>query len=65
LNEFIHFSLLGQMSKANKGWRLLRELHMHMSLHISGDKNEIRQNYMPALIPRLTKPLVERGAVRY
>ena len=51
-------SILGQTSKTNKCLRLLRDIQSHMRLRISGDKNEVRQSYMPALIPRLTNPLM-------
>ena len=33
-----------------------------MRLKISGDKNEVRQNYIPALFPALTRPLIDEGA---
>lgn len=33
-----------------------------MRLKVSGDKSEIRQSYIPALIPHLVTPLVENGA---
>jgi replication factor C subunit 1 len=56
-------SILGQISKRNKCMRLLKEIHMHMRLHISSDKQEIRLNYMPALIPRLTVPLIKSGSL--
>lgn len=58
-----HRSVLGQTSKINKSWRQLRELHLHLCLHISGDKNEVRQSYLPALVPRMTQPLIQRGSV--
>jgi replication factor C subunit 1 len=59
---FVFPNSLGQMSKTNKSWRLLKELQFHMRLHISGDKNAVRSSYLPALIPRLTKPLITAGA---
>ncbi|KAI9137395.1 replication factor RFC1 C terminal domain-containing protein [Paraphysoderma sedebokerense] len=51
-------SYLGNMSKTNKGNRMLKELAIHMRLKISADKNELRQSYLPTLIPRLTLPLI-------
>ena len=35
-----------------------------MRLKVSGDKPEIRQYYIPALFPRIVKPLMEAGVVR-
>ena len=32
-----------------------------MRLRVSGDKREIRQSYLPTLVPRLVSPLVEHG----
>jgi replication factor C subunit 1 len=55
--------MLGNMSKTSKNYRLLKELQIHMRVHISGDKSEIRQSYLPALIPRLTTPLLNNGVV--
>jgi len=34
-----------------------------MRLKVSGDKNEIRQSYIPALFPHIIKPLMDVGAV--
>ncbi|KAG0213881.1 hypothetical protein BGX28_003305 [Mortierella sp. GBA30] len=55
-------SYLGQYSKSAKYSRLVKEIQIRMRLKISGDKNEVRQSYLPALFPALTKPLVDRGA---
>ncbi|KAF9093711.1 hypothetical protein BGX23_002998 [Mortierella sp. AD031] len=52
---------LGQYSKSSKYNRLVKEVQIRMRLKISGDKNEVRQNYMPALFPALTRPLLDRG----
>jgi ribonucleotide reductase alpha subunit len=60
--SFCH-SWLGQNSKQNKYQRLLRELQIHMRLKISGDKNELRQTYLPALAPYLATPIVQNGTV--
>ncbi|KAI9034373.1 putative DNA replication factor C subunit Rfc1 [Hyaloraphidium curvatum] len=54
-------STLGNMSKTNKNKRLLKDLQLHMRLHISGDKDDVRQSYLPSLLPRITVPLIERG----
>ncbi|KAL2913819.1 DNA replication factor C complex subunit Rfc1 [Polyrhizophydium stewartii] len=53
---------LGQNSKQSKTMRLLREIQIHMRLKISGDKTQLRQQYLPALAPILVQPLVARGA---
>jgi len=53
---------LGNMSKSGKNFRLLKELQLHMRLHISGDKTDVRQSYLPSLLPRITKPLIDQGA---
>ena len=55
-------SILGQTSKINKCARLLTEIHMHMNLHVSSEKFEIRKSYMPVLVPKLTLPLIRNGA---
>ncbi|KAJ1964514.1 DNA replication factor C complex subunit Rfc1 [Dispira parvispora] len=52
---------LGKNSQTGKYTRLLRELQTHMRIRTSGDKDEVRQSYLPALAPALTLPLVEEG----
>jgi len=42
-------SWLGQNSKAMKRKRLLRDIQIHMRTKSSGDKYEVRQNYLPLL----------------
>ena len=34
-----------------------------MRLKVSGDKPEIRQQYIPALFPRIVRPLIDSGVV--
>lgn len=34
-----------------------------MRLRVSGDKPEIRQQYIPAMWPKLVKPLIDIGSV--
>ncbi|RCH79033.1 hypothetical protein CU098_005852, partial [Rhizopus stolonifer] len=46
-------SWLGQNSKANKNARLLGELHSRLRLKTSGDRSEIRQNYVSTLNERI------------
>jgi replication factor C subunit 1 len=54
---------LGQNSKQNKLARQLGDIQIRMRLKVSGDKPEIRQSYIPALFPKLVKPLIDVGAV--
>ena len=42
-------SWLGMNSKQNKLSRYLKEIQSHMRLRASGDRNEIRQSYLPIL----------------
>ncbi|KAI5120719.1 hypothetical protein M0805_006426 [Coniferiporia weirii] len=53
---------LGQNSKQNKLTRQLGDVQIRMRLKVSGDKPEIRQHYIPALIPRIVKPLIDTGS---
>ncbi|KAI8811854.1 replication factor RFC1 C terminal domain-containing protein [Cladochytrium replicatum] len=50
---------LGRNSTAGKNNRILKEIQMHTSLKVTGDKNALRQDYLPVFAKRLTKPLVE------
>lgn len=60
--RFNFTSYLGNNSKKGKYDRLLQEIHAHARLRISGDRQEVRQDYMPLLTTKLLKPLVEEGA---
>ncbi|KZV77014.1 DNA replication factor C, large subunit [Peniophora sp. CONT] len=53
---------LGQNSKSNKLSRALGDVQIHMRLKVSGDKNEIRQAYIPALFPHIVQPLADEGS---
>ncbi|VDC01871.1 unnamed protein product [Peniophora sp. CBMAI 1063] len=53
---------LGQNSKTNKLSRALSDVQIHMRLKVSGDKNEIRQSYIPALFPHIVRPLIDEGS---
>lgn len=55
-------SYLGNNSKRNKYERLLQEIHSHARLCISGDRREVRQDYLPLLTMMLLKPLMTKGA---
>ncbi|KAI8844475.1 replication factor RFC1 C terminal domain-containing protein [Chytriomyces cf. hyalinus JEL632] len=52
-------SWLGKNSNQSKNVRLLKEIQLHMRLHVSADKNEVRQSYLPALAPLITLPLAK------
>ena len=52
---------LGRNSTANKRQRLLKEAAAHMAGKISAGKAEVRQSYVPALRPRLLRPLQADG----
>lgn len=54
-------SYLGNNSKRGKYDRLLQEIHAHMRLKISGDREEVREDYMPLLTMLLLKPLMKHG----
>jgi len=54
---------LGQNSKRGKSSRLLKEIQLHMRTHVSGDRLEIRQTYLPVLLSHLTQPLLAQGIV--
>ncbi|KAJ3025319.1 UNVERIFIED_CONTAM: hypothetical protein HDU68_007254 [Siphonaria sp. JEL0065] len=51
---------LGKNSNQGKNVRLLKEIQLHMRLHVSADKNEVRQSYLPAMAPLLTVPMAQR-----
>lgn len=53
-------SWLGKNSTQGKNYRQLRSVQAHMRLRTSADKSEIRQSYMPAILPLLTQPLHDR-----
>lgn len=55
-------SVLGNMSKLNKANRLLREIRAHLRLRTSGDRHEIRRDYIPMFFKKLPKAL-ELGGV--
>lgn len=52
---------LGQNSKQNKLARQLGDVQVRMRLKVSGDKAEIRQSYIPSLLPYIVQPLVDAG----
>jgi len=42
--------------------RQLGDVQIRMRLKVSGDRNEIRQSYIPAMFPHIIKPLIDDGA---
>lgn len=62
ITQRINFaSWLGQNSKQLKYLRLLQEIQYHTTLKTSTDKRELRLEYIPLLIKRLTEPLINYG----
>ncbi|KAH3528999.1 hypothetical protein KXV55_003436 [Aspergillus fumigatus] len=54
-------SWLGQNSKQGKLWRYVKEIQGHMRLRASGDRDEIRQQYIPLLWNKLVRRLMDEG----
>ncbi|THC88449.1 hypothetical protein EYZ11_012103 [Aspergillus tanneri] len=54
-------SWLGQNSKQGKLWRYVKEIQGHMRLRASGDRNEIRQQYIPTIWDKLVRRLMVEG----
>lgn len=54
-------SWLGNNSKHGKLMRFVKEIQSHMRLRSSGDRHEIRQQYLPVLWSRLIKRLEMEG----
>ncbi|KAI4290486.1 MAG: hypothetical protein L6R35_000240 [Caloplaca aegaea] len=52
---------LGNNSKYSKLMRLLKEIQGHMRLHASGDRHQIRQEYLPLLWQKLVNYLNVNG----
>lgn len=58
MGRFNFTTFLGQNSKRNKYMRLLQELQSHARLTISGDKREVRLQYLPLLTYKLISPIL-------
>jgi replication factor C subunit 1 len=52
---------LGNNSKLNKLLRYVKEIQSHMRLRSSGDRHEIRQQYLPVLWTQMIKRLEVEG----
>lgn len=54
-------SWLGKNSNQGKLTRMVKEIQAHMRLRSSGDRHEVRQQYIPVLWTELVKRLEEQG----
>ncbi|OJJ47120.1 hypothetical protein ASPZODRAFT_166366 [Penicilliopsis zonata CBS 506.65] len=54
-------SWLGQNSKQGKLWRYVKEIQGHMRLRATGDRDEIRQQYIPCLWDQIVRKLMDEG----
>lgn len=54
-------SWLGKNSTQGKLTRMVKEIQGHMRLRASGDRHEIRQQYVPVLWDKTVRPLAEKG----
>lgn len=60
--RFNFTSFLGNLSKGNKYNRLLQEIQSHARMRISGNKDELRTQYLSLLTYKLLQPLLKEGA---
>ncbi|KAF2036143.1 DNA replication factor C, large subunit [Setomelanomma holmii] len=60
-NQTRFTSWLGKNSSQNKLTRLVKEIQAHMRLRSSGDRHEIRQQYIPVLWTELVQKLQKEG----
>jgi len=60
-NQTRFTSWLGKNSSTNKLSRLVKEIQAHMRLRSSGDRHEIRQQYLPVLWTQLVQKLQKEG----
>ncbi|EMD88789.1 hypothetical protein COCC4DRAFT_71897 [Bipolaris maydis ATCC 48331] len=60
-NQTRFTSWLGKNSSANKLSRMVKEIQAHMRLRSSGDRHEIRQQYVPMLWTDLVQKLQKEG----
>lgn len=52
---------LGQNSKQTKLQRQLVDIQIRMRLKVSGNREEIRRDYMPLLAKKMVSPLIGDG----
>jgi replication factor C subunit 1 len=60
-NQTRFTSWLGKNSSMNKLSRLVKEIQAHMRLRSSGDRHEVRQQYIPVLWTELVQKLQKEG----
>lgn len=60
-NKTSFTSWLGKNSAQGKATRLVKEIQGHMRLRTTGDRHEIRQEYLPVLWTELVKKLSREG----
>ncbi|KAK9449078.1 replication factor RFC1 C terminal domain-containing protein [Limtongia smithiae] len=60
--RFIFTSWLGSNSKRSKLMRYLQEIQAHTRLRISGDRTEVRLQYLSAFFDNLYTPIAKRDA---
>jgi replication factor C subunit 1 len=60
-NQTRFTSWLGKNSSTNKLGRLVKEIQAHMRLRSSGDRHEVRQQYIPVLWTELVHKLQKEG----
>ena len=66
--QYMFSGWLGQYSKSSKGRRLLRELQQRLRLKITGNKQEVRLDYIPLMVQTLLKFLNKdcaEGAIKF
>lgn len=60
-NQTRFTSWLGKNSSGNKLSRMIKEIQAHMRLRSSGDRHEVRQQYVPILWTELVQKLQKQG----
>ncbi|KAF2829683.1 DNA replication factor C, large subunit [Ophiobolus disseminans] len=60
-NQTRFTSWLGKNSSQNKLSRMIKEIQAHMRLRSSGDRHEVRQQYLPVLWTQLVQKLQKEG----
>jgi replication factor C subunit 1 len=60
-NQTRFTSWLGKNSSTNKLSRMIKEIQAHMRLRSSGDRHEVRQQYVPVLWTEMVQKLQKQG----
>jgi replication factor C subunit 1 len=62
MNGRLNFTqVLGNVSKTGKYYRCLQEIQSHARTRISGDRQELRLQYLPLLTEKLLEPFIKHG----